>query len=215
LPMMLCSGGGGRADYGALQYFTEFWPSDNTNPLDRIFIQWGYSYLYPAIASASHVTTMGQNYSLKFRIDVAMMGKLGFDMKFDRLGDEKIRFVKNAVSLYDEIKSTVWYGDLYRLISPYEGNRAALMYVSKDKSEAVVFSYSLYDVLYSENTTIKFNGLDASKKYKVTEVNLPEGKQSRCPESGQVYSGAFLMQVGIHAPIGGKAQSAVFRIVAQ
>src|SRR5699024_7134230 len=145
---------------------------------DRIFIQWGYSYLYPAIASASHVTTMGQNYSLKFRIDVAMMGKLGFDMKFDRLGDEKLHFVKNAVSLYDEIKSTVWYGDLYRVVSPYEGNRAALMYVAKNKSEAVVFTYSLHDVLHSENPAIKLHGLDADKKYLVGEINLPEGKHS-------------------------------------
>ena len=43
LPMMLCSGGGARCDYEALKYFTEFWPSDNTDPLERIFIQWGFS----------------------------------------------------------------------------------------------------------------------------------------------------------------------------
>ena len=56
IPKMLCSGGGGRVDYGALKYFTEFWPSDNTDPLERIFIQWEYSYFYPAIASSNHVT---------------------------------------------------------------------------------------------------------------------------------------------------------------
>ena len=51
VPLMLCSGGGGRVDYGALKYFTEYWPSDNTDPLERIFIQWEYSYFFPAIAS--------------------------------------------------------------------------------------------------------------------------------------------------------------------
>ncbi len=63
VPMMLCSGGGGRVDYEALKYFTEYWPSDNTDPLERIFIQWEYSYFYPAIATANHVTDWGSNPS--------------------------------------------------------------------------------------------------------------------------------------------------------
>jgi len=79
VPMMLCSGGGGRVDYGALKYFTEFWPSDNTEPLERIFIQWEYSYFYPALTSSNHVTNWGKE-PIKFRVDVAMMGKLGFDI---------------------------------------------------------------------------------------------------------------------------------------
>lgn len=64
--MMLCSGGGGRTDYEALKYFTEFWPSDNTDAVERIFIQWGYSYLFPSKAMAAHVTSWGKQ-PLKFR----------------------------------------------------------------------------------------------------------------------------------------------------
>ena len=60
MPMMLCSGGGGRVDYGVLKYFTEYWPSDNTEPMERIFIQWEYSYFYPALASSNHVTNWGK-----------------------------------------------------------------------------------------------------------------------------------------------------------
>ena len=77
VPMMLCSGGGGRVDYEALKYFTEYWPSDNTDPMERIFIQWENSYFFPAIASCNHVTDWAK-VPLKFRTDVAMMGKLGF-----------------------------------------------------------------------------------------------------------------------------------------
>ena len=40
VPMMLCSGGGARCDYEALKYFTEFWCSDNTDPIERLYIQW-------------------------------------------------------------------------------------------------------------------------------------------------------------------------------
>ena len=65
VPMMLCSGGGARADYGALKYFTEFWPSDNTYPVDRIYIQWGYSYFFPSLALCNHITSSGKE-SLKF-----------------------------------------------------------------------------------------------------------------------------------------------------
>ena len=81
LPMMLCSGGGGRSDYEALSYFTEFWPSDNTDPIERLFIQWGFSQVFPAKTMCAHVTTWNKNSSVKFRTDVAMMCKLGFDIK--------------------------------------------------------------------------------------------------------------------------------------
>lgn len=77
LPMMLCSGGGGRTDYEALKYFTEFWPSDNTDAVERIFIQWGYSYLFPSKAMAAHVTSWGKQ-TAEIPVDVASMGKLGF-----------------------------------------------------------------------------------------------------------------------------------------
>ncbi len=214
LPMMLCSGGGGRADYGALRYFTEFWPSDNTNPLDRIFIQWGYSYLFPAIATDCHVTQMG-DYPLKFRVDVAMMGKLGFDMQIDKLKKPDKQFIENAVKVYNQIKGLVWYGDLYRLVSPYEGNRAALMYVAENKKRAVVYTFSLHDILNPVNPPIKLQGLDPDTEYLVKEINLREGEKSQCRESGHVYSGSYLMNAGIHAPIGGPAQSAVFELAAQ
>lgn len=69
LPMMLCSGGGGRTDYGALKYFNEFRPSDNTDPVERIFIQWGYSYLFPSLSVVNQITSRGKQ-SLKFKTDV-------------------------------------------------------------------------------------------------------------------------------------------------
>ena len=60
VPMMLCSGGGARCDYGALKYFTEFWASDNTDPIRRIFIQWGFSYFFPSKSIGAHVTSKHQ-----------------------------------------------------------------------------------------------------------------------------------------------------------
>ena len=73
VPMMLCSGGGGRTDYSLFKYFTEFWLSDNTDPVERIFMQWDYSYHYPAMTMCNHVTSTSDK-SLKYKIDVASMG---------------------------------------------------------------------------------------------------------------------------------------------
>ncbi|HQB28701.1 MAG TPA: alpha-galactosidase, partial [Paludibacter sp.] len=114
VPMMLCSGGGGRTDYSLFKYFTEFWLSDNTDPVERIFMQWDYSYHYPAMTMCNHVTSTSDK-SLKYKIDVASMGKLGFDIRVDEMSEEDKKFCRKAVNNYDNFKDIVWHGDLYRL----------------------------------------------------------------------------------------------------
>lgn len=96
LPMMLCSGGGARCDYEALKYFTEFWPSDNTEPVERIFIQWGFSQVFPSQVLCAHVTGWGKQ-SVKFRTDVAMMCKLGFDIGIADMTADEQAFCQEAV----------------------------------------------------------------------------------------------------------------------
>ena len=54
-----CASGGGRANWGVLPWFDEFWVSDNTDALQRIYMQWGTSYFFPAIAMASHISAPG------------------------------------------------------------------------------------------------------------------------------------------------------------
>jgi len=78
--MMLCSAAAAVLINKALRYFTEYWPSDMTDPLERVYIQWGYSNFLPAIATSNHITSSGKQ-SLKFHTDVAMMGKLGYDIQ--------------------------------------------------------------------------------------------------------------------------------------
>ena len=69
--MMLCAGGGGRSDFEALKYFTEFWPSDNTDPIERLFIQWGFSQVFPSKTLCAHVTTWNKKTSVKFLYGLA------------------------------------------------------------------------------------------------------------------------------------------------
>lgn len=213
LPMMLCAGGGGRVDYGMLNYFTEFWASDNTDPFDRVFIQWGYSNFYPALATCNHVTSMG-NQSIKFKTDVAMMGKLGFDIHVGGLKDNELKFCQEAVSNYKRLSPVIWQGDLYRLISPYEQSRAVLMYVNKDKTQSVVFSYTLHPLTDPNYSMVKLEGLDPSMKYKVKEINImPESKKT-FEESGNVFSGDFLMKIGLKVSSSRQESSIVLELVA-
>jgi alpha-galactosidase len=216
LPIMLCSGGGGRTDYGALKYFTEFWPSDNTDGLERVYIQWGYSYFFPAKTISAHITSMGKQ-SLKFRTDVAMMGRVGYDIRVSEFTPQELQFSQEAVKTYDRISEVIWQGDLYRLISPYEEQRAALMFVSEDKNKAVLFQYITNIRRKDIFTPVKLQGLDAQKKYRIREINLFPGTKSALPENDKVVSGDYLMQVGLNLTAGrlSSLSSNVYEITAE
>ena len=216
LPMMLCSGGGGRTDYGGLRYFTEFWPSDNTDGLERIFIQWGYSYFFPANTIAAHVTGWGKQ-SLKFRTDVAMMDKLGYDIKVSDLTPEELQFSHDAIQTYKRLSDVIWYGDLYRLISPYEGNRAALQYVNESKTKAVLFHYLMNPRYKEAFGRVKLQGLDPLKKYRIKEVNLFPGARSANPDQDKVLSGELLMNIGLNCTAGRQApmSSSIIELTAE
>jgi alpha-galactosidase len=212
LPVMLCSGGGGRVDYGALKYFTEFWASDNTDPLERVYIQWGYSYFFPAISVCNHVTSWGKQ-SLKFRTDVAMMGKLGFDIEVDKMTENELKFSQNAIANYKRLSDVIWHGDLYRLISPYEENRAVLMYINNAKNRAVVFAYTLNSRYGESFNKVRLQGLDPAKTYKIQEINVSsDGRRFGPSESGKSYTGDFLMKVGLTIGSAAPLTSAVFEL---
>ncbi len=209
---MLCSGGGGRVDYGSLKYFHTFWPSDGTDPLERIYTQWGYSHLFPAWAMCTHVTSMGQRPT-KFAVDVALPGAFGIDRDVAHLSAEDQDALRRGVALYRErIRDFVQSGDLYRLESPYEGKRAVLSYVAEDRSRAVAFIYQLGKDGFPP---IKLCGLDESKNYRVRELNLPAGATSRLALNDHIASGAYLMSTGFTSPLVHALESAVIEFVAE
>lgn len=198
LPMMLCSGGGGRSDFEALRYFTEFWPSDNTDPIERLFIQWGFSQVFPAKTLCAHVTTWNKNTSVKFRTDVAMMCKLGFDIKLTDMRPEEVAYCREAVKNYRRLKPIVLDGDLYRLVSPYGSQHTASMYVGKNQQQAVLFAFDVHPRYAEALQPVRLQGLDANKIYRVTETNLMPGAKATLPGSGKTFSGEYLMNVGLH-----------------
>ena len=214
LPMMLCSGGGGRMDYEALKYFTEFWCSDDTDPYERLYIQWSLSKFFPAKTMGSHVTNWNKKTSVKFRTDVCSSCKLGFDIDLKPLkGTDDYTFVQQAVKNWSRLKPVILDGDQYRLVSPYETAHSALNYVSKDKSHAVLFAYNLHP-RYKEPRLLKvrMQGLDPQRQYTVEEINLMPGTQSTFDFNGKRFSGDYLMKVGLDVLTPDEGTSHVFEL---
>lgn len=140
LTIQACASGGGRANWGCLPYFDEFWVSDNTDALQRIYMQWGTSYFFPAIAMASHISAAPNHQTfrtipLKYRIDVAMSGRLGMEIQPKNMTDEEKALCKQAIADYKQIRPIVQFGDIYRLVSPYDRlGVASLMYTTPEKT---------------------------------------------------------------------------------
>ena len=202
LILQACAGGGGRINYGILPYFDEFWTSDDTDALQRVYLQWGVSCFYPAIAMAAHVSAdknhqTGRYLPLKFRFDVAMSGRLGMEMQPEDMTEADKEFTQRAIQAYKGIRPIVQFGDLYRLISPYENKGvASLMYVAPEKDRAVFYAYKMNHFINMTIPNVKMNGLDPQKKYQLIDLT-PLNKNKPCSLHNKIISGKILMEKGI------------------
>lgn len=199
-----CASGGGRANWGFLRGFDELWCSDNTDALQRVYMQYGTSYFFPAIAMGAHISavpnhTVFRTTSLKYRIDVAMSGRLGMEIQPKNMTEEEKALCKKAISEYKEIRPIVQLGDLYRLVSPFDNHGlASLMYVSETKDKAVFYWWKIANFYNVHLPRVKMAGLDANKMYKVHELDVIDNKPLNC--EGKSYSGKYLMEHGLEMP---------------
>ena len=204
LTMQACASGGGRANYGYLPWFDEFWVSDNTDALQRIYMQWGTSYFFPAIAMASHISTAPNHQTfrtvpLKYRVDVAMSGRLGMEIQPKNMTDEEKALCRNAIAEYKSIRPIVQMGDIYRLQSPYDNlGVASLMYVTPEKDKAVFYWWKMEHFYNQHLPRVRMAGLQADKMYTVHELNRIDNEPLSF--EGKAFSGAYLMSNGLEIP---------------
>ena len=194
--LMLCASGGGRVDLGSLRWFHEAWLSDNTDPVDRVRMQWAASHFLPANLVAAHVTREGDR-PIAFGCAVAMSARFGFDLDFAGLTDEERAVCRRAVELYRDIRPLVQQGDVWRLVHPGEG--AALAYVSADGDRAVVFAFQLTERT-SDPGPLRPGGLHPERSYQVIAVDLAGGSDAARTDSGR-RRGAALMEDGLGWPL--------------
>ena len=213
-----CASGGGRVEFGAMKYFNEVWTSDNTEALSRTRIQYGTSLFYPATVMGSHVSATpnhqtGNITPIKFRFDIACAGRLGMELQPKRMDDAEKRFARKAVASYKAYRDIVMEGDLYRIGTPYDDTGYyGMMYVSKDKKKAVLFTYC---IRYQSRTLIpkfRLHGLDAKTRYTVREQNTDK---KRFWFDGGTFTGEYLANAGINPNLSKIYDSAVFVLEAQ
>lgn len=202
LVIQACASGGGRVNYGFLPYFNEFWTSDDTDALQRIYMQWGVSNFYPSIAMASHVSAnrnhqTGRVLPLKYRFDVAMSARLGMEIQPKDMTDADKAFAGRAIAAYKKIRPVVQFGNLYRLVSPYDKKGiASLMYATPEKDKAVLFVYKTEHFLNQLMPDVVLSGLDENKTYRITDLT-PENEQKPSALNGKVISGKILKEAGL------------------
>lgn len=179
-----CAGGGGRFDAGMLYYMPQAWASDNTDPIERLTIQFGTTMCYPASSMGAHVSACDRT-GIETKAAVAMAGTFGYELDPKEMSEEDKEKVKEQVKDYHRYYNVIHFGDLYRIIAPTDDEfKCAWEYVAKDKSEAlltvVIKNRAPHDFLL-----IKMKGLDPDKMY-------------RDETDGEIYSGALLMNAGIN-----------------
>lgn len=204
-----CSSGGGRVDLGMLARMDQAWTSDDTDPVNRLFIQYGYLNAFPANTMVSWITHEDW-YNIKptldYRFDVAMSGVLGIGFDITKWTAEEKKKATEKIALYKRIRPLVQGGTAYRIISPFRENKSALSYVSDDRSSAVVFCYNMARYLpgstaaSSESNSLKLQGLDPSASYSIST------------SGNTVYRGDFLMNIGLPWPVSGAYQSTILEI---
>ncbi|TXT10536.1 hypothetical protein VHUM_02041 [Vanrija humicola] len=183
-----CASGGGRFDPGILYYWPQSWTSDDTDPIERLHIQFGTSLVYPPSSMGCHVSAapgeqVGRTTPLLFRAHVALMGgSFGFELETEKMSAEERAQVTEIVALAERVNPYVIHGDLYRLALPDESNWPAALYVKPDGSSAVLLAYQIYARIRIDTPLLRLQGLDHAAVYEIDGVH---------------YTGAVLMHVGL------------------
>ncbi len=202
-----CASGGGRVDLGIMPYSDQFWPSDNTDPVDRLAIQDGFSQAYAPAAMMAWVTgspswTNNRATPLRYRFLSAMQGGLGIGDRLDRWTPAETALAARMIADYKSMRETVQQGDLYRLISPQDGaGRSATLSVAADRRQAVLFAFSHAKPLAMP---LPLRGLDPARLYRARMAGgdpLPPGVPNEA-------SGADWMARGATIPLAGDYQAA-------
>ena len=211
-----CSGGGGRVDLGILGLTDEVWPSDNTDPYDRLSIQDGFTYAYTPGVMMAWVTDSpswanNRTTSLTYRFLSSMQGSLGVGANLNKWTPEDFATAKELIAGYKGVRETVQHGSLYRLVSPRNGSEASVTEsVSQDRKQAALFTFLHSSTMGYPYPRVFLRGLDPAKTYKVAAI---AGKLSA--DTPATASGSYWMSHGVDVDLRGDLQAAAFRFDAQ
>ena len=215
-----CSSGGGRADFGVLEFTDRIWTSDSNDALDRLRIQKGFSMFFPAEVMGAHIGPgvchiTGRILSMETRAGVAMFGHMGIEANLLEMDDDQTETLKAGVALHKKHRQLIHSGNLVRLNT--QSNENGFGIIAQDGGEAL-FSYTQLDSLsHSVGGRLQFIGLDSNCLYQVSIVWPQEPKSYSTSIldviNGSVISGEALTKAGIQLPIMHPASLLVFHLI--
>ena len=175
-----CSGGGGRFDPGMLYYMPQTWTSDDSDAVERMFIQYGTSFVYPPCAMGAHVSAVpnhqtGRTTAMQTRGDVALGGNFGFELDLSQLSDADAETVRRLIEREKQVRTLVRTGEFTRLLSPFDHPYAAWQFRARDNSEALVCAYRLMTRPATPHLLLRASGLDESAVYMDDDDNTCSG----------------------------------------
>ncbi len=185
-----CAGGGGRFDCGMMYYMPQCWTSDDTDAIERLYIQHGTSLCYPVSFMGAHVSAVpnhqtGRTTNIQLRGDVAMFGRFGYELDLSSLTEEELNIVKEQIKKYHELEDVIHKGDMYRIKSPYDDNIVSWEFVSEDGNTVIMAIYTIMGTVHAPYHKIKFKALDPDATY----LNIDTNEQ---------YDGDVLMTIGLN-----------------
>lgn len=187
-----CEGGGGRFDPGILHYMPQIWASDDTDAIERLSIQYGYSFVYPWSSVSAHYSAVpnhqvGRITPSKTRACAAMTGSFGYELNVSLLSDDEKEEIREINRTYREDQELLANGDFYRLLSPEGYERAAWMVADSGKSRAAVYYFGILNHPSQPFYWLKLKGLCDEAVYHVKELE-------------RNYTGAELACIGLPIP---------------
>lgn len=189
-----CASGGGRFDLGMMAYAPQAWTSDDTDAVERLWIQYGTSYGYPLAMMGAHVSAVpndqtGRITPINTRAAVAYFGNLGYELDVTQCSDEEKAVIREQVAFYKAHRELFQYGTFYRIDNPFTGKRnvGSWQVVSADGKHAVAARYQILNQPNPSYNRLYLRGLLPDQQYRVNGGH-------------RLYYGDELMHAGLFIP---------------
>jgi alpha-galactosidase len=168
-----CSSGGNRFDLGMLSFGAQVWTSDDTDPIERLKIQEGLSYLYPLSTISAHVSLAPHAQTLRetplsTRFNVASFGVLGYELNFDYLSPAEKGEIKKQIAFYKAHRDVFQYGQFKR--HEKEDDHHITWQVKHDQT-CIVAQYQTLANASPAFEKLEVKDIDMDQLYRVENVN--------------------------------------------
>jgi len=185
-----CASGGNRFDLGMLRYMSQGWTSDMCDPVGRLSIINGATYLFPLSTLASYIGPVpnhqnGRITSVKMRKEVGFFAAArGLSLNEHDLSQDQTE-IQQAIELYNSTSQDLVSGDFYRV--KYTDNEVCWQLISQDKTRVYLGYYHILSAPNLPFRRAKLVQLDAGAEYRLSGTEL-------------TFGGDALMRLGVDLP---------------